>query len=176
MTSLLCLLMLFISGFACSPQIGLKPVSTLGAVHFLPDDVPGWKKIEPLWEASTSEELYRRINGGATIFVKYGFKSYAGQTYQHRDGIEVEVDLFHLEEKERARQLFNDPLMKPRGSRKLESLGDEARIDESALFYSIVEFIQGPFFIRVTVQDKSKASMQIAREFARHILQKINNI
>ncbi len=100
-------------GFSCSPQIGLRPDQTARAAHFLPDDIPSWRKVGPLWEASNHEELYNRLNGGAIIFVKYGFQSFAGQIYHNKEGIEVEIGIYRLVEKEKVHQLFNDPLMKP---------------------------------------------------------------
>lgn len=170
MASFLGLLILCFFTFACSPPIGLKSNGNPSISHLLPDGIPGWKRMGPLWEANNHEELYNRLNGGATIFIKYGFQSYAGQIYHNQDGVEVEVCIFLLGEKEKARQLFNDSLMKPRLSKKLENLGEEARVDESALFYNIIEFIQGPYFIRVTIQDKGKSSLQIGKEFGQHII------
>lgn len=160
--------------FSCSHEIGIKSNVTWNIAHLIPDDIPGWKKVGPLWEAKNQEELYSHINGGATIFIKYGFQSSAGQIYHNPEGIEVEVSLYALEAKEKAKQLFNDPLLKPPQSKKLENLGEDARVDESGLFWYTVEFIQGPFFVRVIVQDKSKHFWQIANQFSHHILQKIN--
>lgn len=167
-------LILFFFCFSCAHQSGAKSGETSQAVYLLPDSLPQWTRVGPLWEAHTAEELYRRINGGATIFMNYGFQSYAGQIYHNKEGIEVEVGIYLLNEKEKARQLFNDPLMKPRLSKRLKNLGEDARVDESPLFHNIVEIISPPFFIRIIVQDKSNSSVQIAGEFAQHILQKIN--
>ncbi|MGB9700275.1 MAG: DUF6599 family protein [Thermodesulfobacteriota bacterium] len=176
MNFFLWLLVLFFLAFSCSPQMGLQPEATLRAAHLLPDDISGWKKVGPLWEANNHEELFNRLNGGATIFVKYGFQNYAGQIYHNQDGVEVEVCIFLLGTKEKARQLFFDPLMKPRLSKKLENLGEDARLDEGALFYNIIEFLKDRFFIRITVQDKGNSSIKIGSEFAQHILQKINKL
>jgi len=55
-------------------------------------------------------------------------------------------------------------------------LGEDARLDESALFYNIIELIKDRFFVRITIQDKSNSSIKMASEFASHILQKINNL
>lgn len=161
-------------GFSCSPQIGLRPDQTVRAAYFLPDDIPGWKRAGPLWEANNHEELYQRINGGATIFIKYGFHSYAEQIYHNQEGIEVEVSIYLLDTKEKVHKLFNDQLIVSRTSKKLENLGEEARVDESGLFHNLIEFIYDRFFIKVIIQDKSKSSLQIARRFGQNILQKIN--
>jgi len=176
MSSFLWVFGLFFLAFCCSPPMGLKPGETWRAANLLPDDIPGWKKLGPLSEANSHEELFNRINGGATIFIKYGLQSYAGQIYHNQDGVEVEIGVFLFGEKEKARQLFLDPLMKPRLSKKLENLGEDARLDESALFYNIIEFIKDRFFVRITIQDKSNSSIKMASEFASHILQKINNL
>ncbi len=176
MAFVIALLGLFFLAFSCSPQIGVKQQETGKIANLLPDFLSGWKRVGPCWEANREEELYQRINGGASIFIKYGFRSYAGQIYQSQDGLEAEVNIYLLSEKQKARQLFYDQLIKPRLSKKVENLGEEARVDESALFYNIYEFLQGPFFIRITVQDKSKNSHQVAREFGQQILQKIKNL
>ncbi len=176
MPCVIALLGLLFLAFSCSSQIGVKPQETGKIANLLPDYLSGWKRVGPCWEANSEEELYQRINGGASIFIKYGFRSYAGQIYQSQDGLEAEVIVYLLSDKEKARHLFYDPLIKPRLSKIIENLGEEARVDESALFYNVYEFLQGPFLIRIMVQDKSKNSHQVAREFGQQILQKIKNL
>ena len=171
-TGVLVLVWLLVS---CGGNSSNGPESDLEAADLLPrdDDIQGWKRSGGMQMASSSDELYRYIDGAATLYVDHGFEAYAGQQYTGPEGLEVEVVIYDQGTPEQARALYQDPLMEPSTSRVLDGPGEEARIDESGLFVYGVEFMQDRFFVRVTIQDKSDDALNTAMLFALHIAQNI---
>ncbi len=144
-------------------------------ILFLPkdDEIADWKKDGEFFKATNSEDLYKLMNGGASLYLKYGFKSYCGQTYKNSKGVEVEVSIFDHGSPQNVRQLYQDPLVVPKPGRTLENVGDEARVDERGLFHYGIELIKDRFFVRVIIQDKSEQGLNTAILFSRFIFQRI---
>ena len=124
-------------------------------------------------KATNSEDLYKLMNGGASLYLKYGFQSYCGQTYKNSKNVELEVSIFDHGNPQNALQLYQDPLTVPKPGRAFENLGDEARVDEKGLFHYGIEFIRNRYFVRVVIQDKSEQGLNTAILFSRFILQRI---
>jgi hypothetical protein len=112
------------------------------------------------------------MNGGASLYLKYGFHSFCGQTYKNSKTVEVEVSIFDQGSPQNSRQLYQDPLVVPKPGKALENLGDEARVDERGLFHYGIEFIKDRYFVKVVIHDKSEQSLNTAVLFARFILQR----
>ena len=144
-------------------------------VHLLPTDneIKGWKRDGDTLIALKSPDLFKILNGGASLYVKYGFQSYFGQTYRSSNNVELEVSIFDQESPQKARQLYQDPLVVPKPRKVLENLGDEARVDERGLFHYGIEFIKDRLFVRVVIQDKSEQGLNTAVLFSRFILQRV---
>jgi hypothetical protein len=144
-------------------------------ILFLPkdDEIMGWKKHGEILTAPQPTELFKILNGGATLYLKYGFQSFCGQAYKDSRDVEVEVSIFDQGNSENARQLYRDPMVLPKPARVLENLGDEARVDERGLFHYGIEFIKDRYFVRVIIQEKSEKALDTAVFFSRFILQRI---
>ena len=138
-------------------------------ILFLPkdDEIKNWKKDGEFLKATNSEDLFKLMNGGASLYLKYGFKSFCGQTYKNSKGVELEVSIFDQGSPQNTRQLYQDPFVVPKPGRGLENLGDEARVDERGLFHFGIEFIKDRY------QDKSEKGLSTATHFSRFIFQKI---
>ena len=144
-------------------------------ILFLPkeDEFKAWKKDGEFLKATNSEDLFKLMNGGASLYLKYGFQSFCGQTYKNSKGVELEVSIFDQGSPQNTRQLYQDPFVVPKPGRGLENLGDEARVDERGLFHFGIEFIKDRYFVRVVIQDKSEKGLSTATHFSRFIFQKI---
>jgi hypothetical protein len=147
------------------------PEKPLGAMTFLPgdDEIPGWKRSEKVLRASSEEELYRIINGGASLYIRHGFRSYVGQSYNGPKGTEGEVYIFDQGTPQNAGDLFENPFTKPSRGQEIGNLGEKARIDMTPLFCYGVDFIRQGFFVRVIIQDKTEEGLKAAISFARFI-------
>lgn len=163
----------------CSQLLGEKLSESserpLEGILFLPkdDEIKDWKKDGEFLKVTNSEDLFKLMNGGASLYLKYGFKSFCGQTYKNSKGVELEVSIFDQGSPQNTRQLYRDPFVVPKPGRDLENLGDEARVDERGLFHFGIEFIKDRYFVRVVIQDKSEKGLSTATHFSRFIFQKI---
>ncbi len=163
---------ILLNGSAWAETVPEKP---LGAMTFLPgdDELPGWKRSEKVLKGSNEEELYRVFNGGASLYIRHGFRSYVGQTYEGPKGTELEVYIFDQGTSQNAEDLFENPYAKPSRKKDLANLGEKARIDMTPLFCYGVDFIQKGFYVRVIIQDKTEEGLNVAISFARSISNRI---
>jgi hypothetical protein len=168
-------LLISLPSFARAEEIFQRPEKLFKLVSLLPadDDIVGWKRYEKTLQASTAEELYGIFNGGATLYIQYGFDSFVGQSYKGTRGTEMEVQIFNQGNSHNAENIFENPFAKPSRGREMRKIGEKTRLDESSLFSYGVDFIQKGLFVRVIVQDKSEEGLKEATSFARFISQKI---
>jgi len=166
--------MLFL-GLGWAGQVSEAPEKLLGAIRFLPgdDEIPGWKRSEKILRASNQEELYKIFNGGASLYIQHGFRSYLGQSYKGPKGTEMEMHIFDQGTPQNAGDLFENPYTKPKRIKQIADVGEKARIDMIPLFCYGVDFIQKGFFVRVIIQDKSEEGLNVAISFARFISNRI---
>jgi len=165
-----------LSGLAWADQVSERPEKVLGAMNLLPmdDDIPGWKRSEKILSASNDEELYKTLNGAASLNIQHGFQSFVGQSYKGPKGVELEVSIFNQGLPQNAQDLYENPFVKPSRSKEIDSLGEKARIDMTPLFCYGVDFIQKGLFVRVIIQDKTEEGLNAAISFAHSISKRIN--
>ena len=137
------------------------------------DEVPGWKRSEKSLRALNEEELYRIINGEASLYVQHGFRSFVGQSYRVPKGMELEVYIFDQKTSQNAEDLYENPYTKPTRRKEIADLGEKARIDMTPLFAYGVDFILKGYFVRVIIQDKTEEALNSAMAFARLISRRI---
>jgi len=162
-------------GFAWTETVRESPEKPLGAMIFLPgdDEIPGWKRSEKVLRASNQEDLYRIFNGGASLFIQHGFRSFLGQSYRGPKGTELEVYIFDQGNAQNAEDLYENPFTKPSRSKEVANLGEKARIDMTPLFCYGIEFVQRGFFVQVIIQDITEEGLNVAISFARSISKRI---
>jgi len=137
------------------------------------DEVPGWKRSEKSLRALNEEELYRIINGEASLYVQHGFQSFGGQSYRGPKGLELEVYIFDQKTPRNAEDLYENPYTKPTRKKEIADLGEKARIDMTPLFSYGVNFVLKGFFVRVIIHDKTDEALNSAMAFARLISRRI---
>jgi len=162
-------------GAAWTDQVLQRPEKILGAMTFLPGDneIPGWKRSEKILRASTQEDLYRIFNGGASLYIQHGFRSFVAQRYKGPKGTDLEVYIFNQGTPKNAEDLYENPFTKPNRIKEIANLGEKARIDMTPLFCYAVDFIQKGFFVRVIIQDRTEEGLNVAISFARSISKRI---
>ena len=156
-------------------QVTERPEKLVGAMSLLPADdaIPGWKRAEKILRASNDEELYGIFNGGASLYLQYGFQWFVGQSYRGPKGLELEVNIFNQGTPQGAQDLYENPFTKPSHGKEIVELGEKARIDMTPLFAYGVDFVQKGFFVRVVIPDKTEEGLNIAISFARYISRSI---
>ena len=162
-------------GFAWAGQVSERPEKLLGLMILLPVDneIQGWKRSEKILRASKEEELYKILNGGASLYIQHGFNSFVGQNYKGVKGTELEVYIFDQGIPQNTEDLYENPFTKPSRIKGIAKLGEKARIDMTPLFCYGVEFIQKRFYVRVIIQDRTEEGLNAAISFARSISHRI---
>ncbi len=162
-------------GLGWADQVSEAPEKILGAIRFLPgdDEIPGWKRSEKILRASNQEELYKIFNGGATLYIQHGFRSFVGQSYKGAKGTDLEVYIFDQGTSQNAEELYENPFTKPNRIKEIANLGEKARVDMTPLFCYVVDLIEKGFFVRVIVQDRTEEGLNVAISFARSISKRI---
>ncbi len=131
-------------GAAWADQVLQKPENLLGSMSLFPpdDEIPGWKRSEKILRASNQEDLYRIFNGGASLYIQHGFRSFIAQSYKGTKGTELEVYIFDQGSPKNTEDLYENPFTKPNRIKEIADLGEKARIDMTPLFCYAVDFIQ----------------------------------
>jgi hypothetical protein len=162
-------------GFGWADQLSEAPEKILRLMTFLPgdDEIPGWNRSEKILRASNQEDLYRIMNGGASLYIQHGFRSFVGQSYKGSTGTDLEVYIFDQGTPQNTEDLYENPFTKPNRIKEIANLGEKARIDMTPLFCYGVDFIQKGFFVRVIIQDKTEEGLNAAISFARSISHRI---
>jgi len=162
-------------GFAWADQVSEGPEKLLGLMILLPadDEIPGWKRSEKILRASNQEDLYRIMNGGASLYIQHGFRSFVGQSYKGSTETDLEVYIFDQGTPQNTEDLYENPFARPTRFKEIADLGEKARIDMTPLFCYGVDFIQKGFFVRVIIQDKTEEGLNAAISFARSISNRI---
>ena len=162
-------------GFVWADQVSERPEKLRGLMILLPadDEIPGWKRSEKILRASNQEDLYRIFNGGASLYIQHGFRSFVSQSYKGDKGTELEVSIFDQGTPQNTEDLYANPFTKPNRIKEIANLGEKARIDMTPLFCYGVDFIQKGFFVRVIIQDRTEEGLNAAISFARSISKRI---
>jgi hypothetical protein len=162
-------------GLAWPDQVSERPETILGLMILLPadDEIQGWKRSEKTLRASNQEDLYRIMNGGASLYIQHGFRSFVAQSYKNSNGMNLEVYIFDQGTPQNAEDLFENPFTKPNRIKAITNLGEKARIDLTPLFCYGVDFIQKGFFVRVIIQDRTEEGLNVAISFARSMSKRI---
>ncbi len=169
--------LILLAGSAGADQASANPEKLPATMNLLPsdDDIPGWKRSEKALSASNEEELYKIVNGGATLYIQHGFRVFVGQSYRGPEGVEAEVYIFDQGTAQNARGLYENALAKPGRDKEILDLGEKARIDLTPLFSYGVDFVQNGFFVRVIIQEKTEEGLEVALTFAHNISNRIKN-
>lgn len=102
-------------------------VSTL--LVFLPDAFQGWDADEPV-HLNEPKDLYNYIDGGAELYLSYGFKEGLSRTYRKESQPDVTAEIFDLSEARNAFGVFSQT----RESENLQ-LGQGAYSIPGAVFF-----------------------------------------
>jgi hypothetical protein len=145
---------------------------------FLPQqgDIEGWIKGSgsgDFMEATNQSSLYDIIDGGAEIYINYGFTEGVQQLYYGTVlGSAQTLALFiaDMGDTSGAYNLYHDPMISPT-SFSIFDYGDEARLDEGLLFEYVLDFRIDKYYISITLSKEASPteSLQIIQFFASEV-------
>ena len=99
-------------------------------------------------KADSDESLFASINGGAELYVKYGFCRALFQTYKTNSNKFINLEIFEMKNADAAHGVY---ILKAGGSGKRIKIGNEAVLED---YYLI--FRKGRFYVSLTGFDSEK--------------------
>lgn len=122
-----------------------------------PDDSPQ--------RAEGMEGLFAAINGGAEVYIQYGFKRALFQTYKTKNNRLFNFEIFEMNNADAAQNLY---LHKTEGVPKKIKIGDQAVLAD---YYLI--FRKGRFYVSLTGFDSDKETRDDLVAVAKAVEQRI---
>jgi len=140
----------------------MEPVNTVELKDLLPDVLPGWKvdKTTPL---TSHSELYAYMDGGAELFISYGFREAISRTYIREGHPDVVVEVYDLGESRNAFGVFSQV----RESENLE-LGQGGYTIPGAVF-----FWKGPYYMLLSSWEATPETTDFMLLLGSYIQEKI---
>ena len=126
---------------------GDKPATREAAADFLPGEFSaiGLKRISPV-RSFEGQALWEYINGGAELYHNYGFVEVATADYK-KDSVEIVADIYRFSSGVNAYGLYS--MLRPEDAEVI-MLGTEGYLSASS-----IQFVRGPYFVRVVAYDDS---------------------
>jgi hypothetical protein len=123
----------------------------------LPDSVSGWTKGEDT--VYTRETIYKYIDGGAELFLSYGFSSDLSRTYTRKGAPDIVVDIFDMGASKNAFGIF---------SHSRETI-DQAFGQGSQYTKGLLLFWKDKYYVSVLASPETEESKAAVFELARQI-------
>jgi hypothetical protein len=106
------LAILIIVSAGCTKDPGNNTTLTIEDMLVKNNEITGWVYSGSGWIANNGSELTQQINGGAELYIKYGFTEAASQLYHgtiNDISCELGLTVYNLGTAENAVALFEDP-------------------------------------------------------------------
>jgi hypothetical protein len=140
-----------------SPGVIGMGESTSELAALLPEVAGEWRVVED--KSRRGEALYEYINGGAELYLSYGFKEVLSRTFSRAGGPDIIVDLFDMETSENAFGVFCH-------SRETvdDTFGQGSQYTEGLLL-----FWKGGYFVSVLASPETSEAKEAVFAIAHHI-------
>jgi hypothetical protein len=146
------------------------------------DEIAGWDKGTgpgDYGEADDQSSLYNLIDGAAELYIQNGFVSGVLQNYYGTiGGVNAKVELYIGDhgDSANAAAIFEEEQLVPQNITPWEA-GDEAGIDQTALFHIIIHLRSERFYVRVTAEKGNDENVALitAQSFAMAVVEGIGN-
>ncbi len=151
---------------------------TVDAVDLPPldNEISGWARDSDMQVAENETQLFALIDGEGQIYVDNGFVKFVWQTYTGDiSGAQVGLDLrvFDMGNSTNSKSVYDAVGLGSETPWTGDNAGTEARINEGLLFAYEIDFWQNRFFVRITIEQKSDAALDIAKLFAINVSEAI---
>jgi hypothetical protein len=150
--------------FTCPiPGGGVNENATTEWESVLPDHIGGWKAVTGGTKRFDRETLYDYIDGGAELYLSYGFEKLISTSYIREGDTDIVVDVFDMKTSYNAYGVFTH-------SREVveSEFGQGSQYTEGLLL-----FWKGRYYVSILASPETKASKETAFELARIIENRI---
>lgn len=144
---------------------GVFPVGTtmgdtrVGPEASLPEETNGWTSLPDHYKIYDRESLYDYIDGGAELYLSYGFRRLTSRRYVREGEPDIVVDLFDMGDSHNAFGVFSH-------SREVV----ESRFGQGSQYTEgLLLFWKGRYYVSVLASPETEASRGTAFDLARRI-------
>jgi hypothetical protein len=125
----------------------------------LPEETKGWKSLSDYHKVYDRETLYDYINGGAELYLSYGFHRLTSRRYVREGEPDIVVDVFDMGDSQNAFGVFSH-------SREVV----ESRFGQGSQYTGgLLLFWKGRYYVSVLASPETEASRDAAFDLARRI-------
>lgn len=129
----------------------------------LPNEINKWTVKED--KVFDPESLYDYINGGAELYISYGFSHVVSRTYSHPNSEDITVEIFDMLEPENAYGVFTQ-----QREEEVDAPGQAAQV----ILGSII-FWKGPYFVSLMNQRETPQVKEAMHDLAYAIADNIQS-
>ena len=138
--------------------IPIMPASTQNLSDYLPKTISEWKATGPD-KFYYPENLYEYINGGAELFISYGFNQVISRTYKRSGQPDILVEIFNMVEAKNAFGVYSQ------GREKIDSTYGQG----SQIYHGAILFWKGPYYISIVTDSETTQSKPAIIKMAKKI-------
>lgn len=126
--------------------------------QLLPLSVTGWERTDDD-RYYDEETLFNYINGGAELYISYGFNNVISRRYNHNDNSQIAVEIFDMENSRNAYGVFTH----------VREEMDESYGQGSQLYEDAILFWKYRYYVSVVSLDGSEEAQLAIQEIAEYI-------
>jgi hypothetical protein len=178
MMNLSVMAVMLIFSWSCTKDPGNNTTLTIEDMLVKNNEITGWVYSGAGWIANNGSELTQQIDGGAELYIKYGFTEAASQLYQgtiNEISCEIGLTVYNLGTADNAVALFEDPDLGLTSA--LVWSDNPAGVSAKYIRYSGVSqvlcFYRGCYLVYLTMSFDTEESLNILKQFAYNVDEKV---
>jgi len=146
--------------------LGATAQETNKILNLLPENVE-WDEwsIADSAEIFTGDDLFLYINGGADVYLEYGFEQVVNIRYKNDLAVKIHLEIYEMTDPGAAYGIFT---LNSSGKGIPEDIGDEGM-----LFDYYLHYVKDKYYVRVTTSRKEDATIKSIFMFAEIVEKKI---
>jgi hypothetical protein len=165
----------------CTKDTGNNNTLTIEDMLVKNNEITGWMYTGTSWIANNGSELTQQIDGGAELYIKYGFTEAAFQAYQGNiDNIncEIELTIYNLGTADNAVTLFEDPDLGLTSALTWSDnpAGTAAKYNRYSGISQVLCFYRGNYLINLNMSFDTEESLNILKQFAYNVDEKVKQM
>lgn len=165
----------------CTKETGKNEALTIEDLLVKNNEITGWTYSGSGWIANNSSELTHNINGGAELYIKYGFIEAASQNYQgtiNTVSCEIVLTVYNLGTDENVTALFDDPDLGLTSALIWSDnpAGTVAKYIRYSGLSQVLCFYRDNYLVYLTMSFDTEESLNILKQFGYNVDEKISKV
>jgi hypothetical protein len=181
MMNLSAFLLILLLPAGCTKDPGNNTALTIEDMLVKNNEITGWVYSGSGWIANNGSELTQQIDGGAELYIKYGFTEAASQLYQgtiNSVSCEIGLTIFNLGTVENAEALFEDPDLGLTSALNWSDnpAGTGAKYIRYSGVSQVLCFYRSSYLVYLTMSFDTEESLNILKQFAYNVDEKVKQM